>query len=75
MVELNKNLSALNAVHQMATQEYNTLLEESKAVVGELHDASGKTQQFNIQLDQLNSSLSSLNDVYGNMLSSVEYIK
>jgi len=82
IAELNKNLSALNAVHQLQMQEFNAGLEESKQVKenskflsDELKQAASKTSEFGNNIGQLNQSLSSLNEVYGNMLSAVNYSK
>lgn len=80
--ELNKNLSALNAVHQLQMQEFNAGLDESKNVkesskvlADELKVAATRTSEFGNNIGQLNQSLNSLNEVYGNMLSAVNYTK
>jgi gliding motility-associated protein GldL len=75
---LNKNLSALNAVYELQLQGANGHVKESdslyKGIQGlmkDLSDSSGDTKKYREQITKLNDNLSSLNNVYGNMLAAM----
>jgi gliding motility-associated protein GldL len=75
---LNKNLSALNAVYELQLQGANGHVKESdslyKGIQGlmkDLSDSAGDTKKYREQITKLNDNLTSLNNVYGNMLSAM----
>jgi gliding motility-associated protein GldL len=75
---LNKNLSALNAVYELQLQGANGHIKESdslyKGIQGlmkDLTDSAGDTKKYREQMTKLNDNLSSLNNVYGNMLAAM----
>jgi gliding motility-associated protein GldL len=75
---LNKNLSALNAVYELQLQGANGHVKESdslyKGIQGlmkDLSDSAGDTKKYREQITKLNDNLSSLNNVYGNMLAAM----
>lgn len=75
---LNKNLSALNAVYELQVQGANGHVKESdslyKGIQGlmkDLSDSAGDTKKYREQITKLNDNLTSLNNVYGNMLSAM----
>lgn len=79
---LNKNIEALNAVHEMNLQMVNDQMNESKEVYGgiseltsNLKDSIVATKEYKEQVNQLNQNLQSLNEVYGNMLSALDVVK
>lgn len=75
---VNKNLSALNAVYELQLRDSNTHLKENQALYGgmnqlllDLKQSSQETQKYKDEITQLSSNLSSLNTVYGNMLAAM----
>ncbi len=75
---LNKNMSALNAAHELHLQETNQRLKEAEKVYSgvdgmmkKLNTSVAETEKFNSALELLNKNISSLNAVYGNMLSAM----
>jgi len=75
---LNKNLSALNAVYELQLQGANGHVKESdslykgiQGLIKDLSDTAGDTKNYREQITKLNENLSSLNNVYGNMLAAM----
>ena len=75
---VNKNLSALNAVYELQLRDSNSHLKENQALYGgmtqliqDLKQSSQETQKYKDEITQLSSNLSSLNAVYGNMLAAM----
>ncbi|MDX2188874.1 MAG: gliding motility protein GldL [Bacteroidota bacterium] len=76
---ITKNLSALNAVYEMELQDVNVHLKSINKFYGSLSSAleniteAGKdTEAFKNELTKLTGNLSSLNNVYGNMLAAMK---
>lgn len=74
-----KNLGALNAVYELEFQDANKHLKTMNAFYGGLAvamenmtDASKDTQQFKGELSKLTNNLTSLNKVYGTMLTAMK---
>jgi gliding motility-associated protein GldL len=74
-----KNLGALNAVYEMELQDTNKHLKAMNAFYSSLTaamenmtDASKDTQQFKGELSKLTTNLTSLNRVYGSMLTAMK---
>ena len=75
---LNKNLSALNAAYELQLKgagdhmkESDSLYKGLQALIKDLTDSAGDTKKYRDQVSKLNDNLSSLNEVYGNMLAAV----
>ncbi len=75
---LNKNLSALNAAYELQLRGANDHVKNTevvyKGIEGLMKDLSGSaddTKKYREQVAKLNENLSSLNNVYGNMLSAM----
>jgi gliding motility-associated protein GldL len=77
--KVTQNLGALNAVYELELQDTNKHLKVMNAFYGNLTvamenmaDASKDTQQFKQELAKLTTNLTSLNNVYGSMLSAMK---
>ncbi|MCU0459104.1 MAG: gliding motility protein GldL [Bacteroidales bacterium] len=75
---LNKNLSALNAAYELQLRGANDHVKSSetiyKGMEGLMKDLTGSaddTKKYREQVAKLNENLSSLNNVYGNMLAAM----
>lgn len=75
---LNKNLSALNAAYELQLRGANDHVKSTevvyKGIEGLMKDLSGSaddTKKYREQVARLNENLSSLNNVYGNMLAAM----
>jgi gliding motility-associated protein GldL len=78
---LNKNLSALNAVYELQVKEGSDHLKGSQKVyagiedmVLKLKDSIDETGRYKDEIVKLRDNLSSLNNIYGNMLSAMNVI-
>jgi gliding motility-associated protein GldL len=76
---LTKNLSSLNAIYELELQDTNNHLKAMNSFFGNLTNISqamqgsvGDAQKAQEQISQLAKNLSSLNNVYGNMLSAMQ---
>jgi len=72
---LNKNLSALNAVYEIQLTKSNEFVENTSKVYGDLEQiivglqgSVEDTQKYKEEISKLSDNLASLNTVYGNML-------
>lgn len=77
--EVTKKMGALNAVYELELQDTNKHLKAMNAFYGNLTsamenmaDAGKDTQQFKNELAKLTGNLSSLNNVYGSMLTAMK---
>lgn len=77
--EVTKKMGALNAVYELELQDTNKHLKAMNAFYGNLSSAmenmasaSKDTQQFKSELTKLTGNLTSLNNVYGSMLSAMK---
>jgi len=75
---LNKNMSALNAAHELHLQETSQRLKEAEKVYSgvdgmmkKINTSVSETEKFAQALELLNKNISALNSVYGNMLSAM----
>jgi gliding motility-associated protein GldL len=75
---LNKNLAALNAVYELQLRDSNNQFKETQAIYGgmnslleNLKNSADETQKYREEIGQLSKNLSSLNSIYGNMLSAM----
>ena len=75
---LNKNLSALNTVYELQlkgadghVKESDTLYKGIQGLMKDLSDSAGDTKKYREQITKLNENLSSLNNIYGNMLAAM----
>jgi len=78
---LNKNLSALNAVYELQVKEGSDHLKGSQKVYSgiedmilKLKDSIDETGRYKEEIVKLRDNLSSLNNIYGNMLSAMNVI-
>jgi gliding motility-associated protein GldL len=76
---ITKNLSALNAVYELELQDVNVHLKSINkfysglsSALENIADAGKDTQEFKSELNKLTGNLTSLNTVYGNMLSAMK---
>ena len=77
---LNKNLSALNAVYELQRKgaddhlkDSETLYKGIQGLMKDLSESAGDTKKYREQITKLNDNLSALNNVYGNMLSAMNF--
>jgi len=73
-----KNLSALNAVYELELQDssnhlkaMNKFYTDMEGTMQNFNESVDGSQQFKVEVDKLAKNLSSLNAVYGNMLSAM----
>jgi gliding motility-associated protein GldL len=78
---LNKNLSALNAVYELQAKEGSDHLKGTQKVysgieemIAKLKDSIDETGRYKEEVVKLRDNLSSLNNIYGNMLSAMNVI-
>jgi uncharacterized protein YukE len=78
---LNKNLSALNAVYELQVKEGSDHLKGTQKVysgieemISKLKDSIDETGRYKEEVVKLRDNLSSLNNIYGNMLSAMNVI-
>jgi gliding motility-associated protein GldL len=76
---LNKNLSALNSVYEMQIKDGNEHMKGTSEVysglqemIKKLKESIDETNKYKEEISKLKENISSLNNVYGNMLSSIE---
>jgi gliding motility-associated protein GldL len=77
--EVTKKMGALNAVYELELQDTNKHLKAMNAFYGNLSSAmenmasaSKDTQQFKQELSKLTTNLTSLNNIYGSMLTAMK---
>lgn len=75
---LNKNMAALNAAHELHLKETNERLKEAEklyqgvdGMVKKLNYTVEETEKFKLAVEKLNSNISALNSIYGNMLTAI----
>jgi methyl-accepting chemotaxis protein len=78
---LNKNLSALNSVYELQVKEGTNHLKGTQQVytgieemIAKLKDSIDETGRYKDEVVKLRDNLSSLNNIYGNMLSAMNVI-
>ena len=75
---MNKNIAQLNAVYEMQLRSTNEQMQKSKDVYSDMEQmldnirmSVEETQRYREEMTNLNRNLSSLNTIYGNMLSAM----
>ena len=75
---MTKNLASLNSVYELEITESNNHLKSINEFVGglnrtvsTLNDSTKQAETFKLEMDKLSKNLTSLNGVYGNMLSAM----
>ena len=75
---MTKNLASLNSVYELEITESNNHLKSINEFVGGLNktvttlgETNKQAETFKVEMDKLSKNLSSLNNVYGNMLSAM----
>ncbi len=79
---LNSNLAALNSVYELQITNLNEQMttannyyDELKSVVNNIQESVNNTDKLNSGVKELESNIASLNSIYGNMLSSLNFNK
>ncbi|MDA3894274.1 MAG: gliding motility protein GldL [Salinivirgaceae bacterium] len=79
---LNSNLAALNSVYELQVKNLNEQVDSAdkyysgiKGVVDNLNQTIENTDKLNTGVKELESNIASLNSIYGNMLSSLNFNK
>lgn len=74
-----QNMSALNAVYELELKDtnrhlkaLNTFSEKLSTSMADMSEAGQSSQQFKAEMNKLSGNLTSLNSVYGNMLSAMK---
>jgi gliding motility-associated protein GldL len=77
--KISQNMSALNAVYEIELQDtnrhlksMNSFYEKMSSSMSDMSEASQSTQLFKTEMSKLSTNLSSLNNVYGNMLTAMK---
>jgi len=75
---MTKNLASLNSVYELEISESNNHLKSINEfvnglnkTVSTLNDSTNQAETFKLEMDKLSKNLTSLNGVYGNMLSAM----
>lgn len=75
-----ENLSALNAVYELQLQTSNEQYQSSSklqetmgSLIDNLNNSVTDTQKYREEMDKLTSNITALNNVYGNMLSAMNF--
>jgi len=78
VINLSKNLSALNAVYELELQDstshlksMNKFYQNLSATMGNFNESLDDSKQFKEEVGKLAKNLSSLNAIYGNMLTAM----
>ncbi len=78
---VNKGLSALNAVYELQLQETNNHLKNTEEIfkgfnkmISNLKESADETQNYKDEVAKLSKNISDLNNIYGNMLSSLNFV-
>ncbi len=79
--KLNQNLSALNSAYELQLNNTNEHVKTTESLYGEmdkimndLKSSVEETNKYKEEMEKLNQNLSELNNVYGNMLSSMSVL-
>ena len=78
--KVSKNLSALNATYELQLQDSKSQLDTTSKfydglneLMKNLHDSLDDTKKYRQEMATLSNNLTSLNTVYGNMLSAMNF--
>jgi gliding motility-associated protein GldL len=78
---VNKNLSALNTVYELQLKETNQHLKNTEDIFGgfakmmnNLKESAEATSKYRDEVAKLSDSVAELNGIYGNMLSSLNFV-
>jgi len=78
---LNKNLSALNAVYELQLRDSSMQLKETQTIyagfnnlIEDIKHSAEETQKYREEISNLSKNLSSLNNIYGNMLTAMNVV-
>jgi gliding motility-associated protein GldL len=80
--KMNKNLGDLNTLYELQLKETNDYLKGNKQLYAgfdqmlkNLNDSVNETKRYREEINKLSENLASLNSIYGNMLSAMNYKK
>lgn len=78
---INQSLSSINSVYELQLQDTQSHVEKSKEIfqgfdgmMTNLKESAEATQHYKEQVNQLSGSIAELNNIYGNMLSSLNLV-
>ena len=79
---MNKNLSELNILFELQLKETNEFVKKNEQVysgldsmIGNLSNSVTETKRYKDEIVKLSDNLTALNNIYGNMLSAMNYTK
>ncbi|MCX7986073.1 MAG: gliding motility protein GldL [Bacteroidales bacterium] len=80
--KLNKNLSELNALYELQLRETSDYLKKNQTlysgmdnILANLNESVNETKRYREEMSKLSENLAALNNIYGNMLSAMNYTK
>ncbi|MGC8824725.1 MAG: gliding motility protein GldL [Bacteroidales bacterium] len=80
--KLNKNLSELNALYELQLRETSDYLKKNQTlysgmdtILANLNESVNETKRYREEMGKLSEHLAALNNIYGNMLSAMNYTK
>jgi gliding motility-associated protein GldL len=80
--KMNKNLSELNTLYELQLKETSDFVKKNEqaysgldAIIGNLSDSVSETKKYRDEIVKLSDNLTALNNIYGNMLSAMNYTK
>ncbi len=80
--KLNKNLSELNALYELQLQDTSNYLKKNQMlytgmenILNNLNESVVETKRYREEMGKLSEQLTALNNIYGNMLSAMNYSK
>jgi gliding motility-associated protein GldL len=79
---MNKNLSELNTLYELQLKETSEYVKKNEVaftglntVIGNLNESVAETKKYRDEIMKLSDNLTALNNIYGNMLSAMNYSK
>lgn len=80
--KMNKNLSELNTLYELQLKETSDFVKKNEqaysgldAIIGNLNESVSETKKYRDEIVKLSDNLTALNNIYGNMLSAMNYSK
>jgi hypothetical protein len=80
--KMNKSLSELNTLYELQLKETSDFVKKNEqaysgldAIIGNLSDSVSETKKYRDEIVKLSDNLTALNNIYGNMLSAMNYTK
>lgn len=80
--KMNKNLTELNTLYELQLKDTGDYVKHNEklyagleAILKNLNDSVSETSRYKLEIAKLSDSLTALNNIYGNMLSAMNYTK